>query len=441
MTAEVAVLNKGAVALAADSKTTIRIKGILKSNDTENKLFTLSKFHPVGIMINGNAEFMQRPWETIIKLYRDSLRDKCLRTLEEYAEDFLFGLENDHDFLPEEQQSNTTFLLLDFLSAIKRRADEFVQKGATTEDALTRAVDAKSRVDLALPDLECMKGITAEAIRDLYEPQINSVVEALFEKADSEQRRKLILYAETILLKNKFSAGESEIIIAGYGDQEIFPSIKSYRIDGIVAGRIRQTTAVECKITTLGMTAAIFPFAQREMVDRFLNGIDSGYGSYLRRGLTRILRGTAKELIDQYAAGTAAEKDEIAATVDDVITEKLKGHFSEATQYRRTSFSEPIIDMTEQLPKEELAHLAESLVNLTSFKRRVSLDHESVGGPIDVAVISKGDGFVWIKRKHYFDPALNIGFSKNYFRSHIKADGETAHERHARKESVKVIAN
>jgi hypothetical protein len=29
----------------------------------------------------------------------------------------------------------------------------------------------------------------------------------------------------------------------------------------------------------------------------------------------------------------------------------------------------------------------------------VSLDAETVGGPIDVAVISKCDGFVWVKRK------------------------------------------
>ena len=59
--------------------------------------------------------------------------------------------------------------------------------------------------------------------------------------------------------------------------------------------------------------------------------------------------------------------------------------------------------MTEMLPKEDLAHLADSLVNLTAFKRRVSLDIESVGGPIDVAVISKGDGFIWISRSITLD--------------------------------------
>lgn len=68
------------------------------------------------------------------------------------------------------------------------------------------------------------------------------------------------------------------------------------------------------------------------------------------------------------------------------------------------------------LPKDELAHVAESLLALTSLHRRISRDMETVGGPIDVAVISKGDGFIWLKRKHYFKPELNPQFGLNYMR-------------------------
>ena len=75
-------------------------------------------------------------------------------------------------------------------------------------------------------------------------------------------------------------------------------------------------------------------------------------------------------------------------------------------------FVDSIMDVVEHLPKEELASMAEALVSLTSLKRRVSLEQETVGGPIDVAVISKGDGFIWIKRKHYFDPTLNAGYEQ-----------------------------
>jgi len=44
------------------------------------------------------------------------------------------------------------------------------------------------------------------------------------------------------------------------------------------------------------------------------------------------------------------------------------------------------------------------------------LQPATVGGPIDVAVITKGDGFVWVKRKHYFRAELNPRFMSRYQR-------------------------
>jgi len=68
------------------------------------------------------------------------------------------------------------------------------------------------------------------------------------------------------------------------------------------------------------------------------------------------------------------------------------------------------------LPKDELASMAEALVSLTSLKRRMTMgEQETVGGPIDVAVISKGDGLVWVKRKHYFHKDLNPQFFAKYY--------------------------
>ena len=46
-----------------------------------------------------------------------------------------------------------------------------------------------------------------------------------------------------------------------------------------------------------------------------------------------------------------------------------------------------------------MAALAESLIDLTGFQRILNFDPEEVGILIDVAVISKNDGFTWISRK------------------------------------------
>ncbi|WP_157078620.1 hypothetical protein [Methanobrevibacter filiformis] len=42
-----------------------------------------------------------------------------------------------------------------------------------------------------------------------------------------------------------------------------------------------------------------------------------------------------------------------------------------------------------------------NIIHITSLKRKVEEGLETVGGDIDVAIISKGDGFIWAKRKHY----------------------------------------
>ena len=89
MTAEVVVMNKSGVALAADSKVTITSGYGEKTYDTVNKVFTLSKVHPVGIMIFGSAEFMLYPWETIIKQYRAEKRNKSFATVDAWSDDFL----------------------------------------------------------------------------------------------------------------------------------------------------------------------------------------------------------------------------------------------------------------------------------------------------------------------------------------------------------------
>lgn len=86
--------------------------------------------------------------------------------------------------------------------------------------------------------------------------------------------------------------------------------------------------------------------------------------------------------------------------------------------------------MVGYLSKEDIAELAEALVHLTQLKLKVSPEPETVGGPIDVAVISKGDGLIWIKRKHYFEPDLNpryfhrIKQSNNEGRTNADGSGE-----------------
>jgi hypothetical protein len=96
MTAEIAILNKSAVALAADSAVTIGQPPNAKIYKTVNKIFELSNVAPVGIMVYGRLDHMGLPLEVIVKEYRKYLIDKTFGHVEAYRDGFsdLLGQRN-----------------------------------------------------------------------------------------------------------------------------------------------------------------------------------------------------------------------------------------------------------------------------------------------------------------------------------------------------------
>jgi hypothetical protein len=117
------------------------------------------------------------------------------------------------------------------------------------------------------------------------------------------------------------------------------------------------------------------------------------------------------ECLNKYGAGLGDLYDFVLDKRSEDLLKTAKDEFAERLFGRIIGeHSSPLKRVVGNLPVDELGGLAETLVSLESLKERVTRGSETVSGPIDVAVISKTDGFIWIKRKHYFDPALNPHF-------------------------------
>jgi hypothetical protein len=59
------------------------------------------------------------------------------------------------------------------------------------------------------------------------------------------------------------------------------------------------------------------------------------------------------------------------------------------------------------MPIQDAIDLAEFLVHLTIMFSRFKPGAPTVGGPIEIAAITKHEGFKWVRRKHYWDVGLN----------------------------------
>ncbi len=146
-----------------------------------------------------------------------------------------------------------------------------------------------------------------------------------------------------------------------------------------------------------------------------MEGADPSYLISEKSYLSQLFKDYAEILIDYIGEYNDKEKNKLKKKMADIGNRILQDHDEKLAKHRRENYVMPVVSVVSILPKDELAAMAEALVNLTSFKRKVSMQSETVGGPISVAVISKGDGFVWIKRKHYFKAELNSQFFANYF--------------------------
>lgn len=433
MTAEVMICNKLAVALAADSAVTIGEGESGKIYNSVNKLFTLSKHRPVGIMVFSNADYMGVPLETVIKMYRERLGPKPYANLREYASDFTKYLGSKlfaSDAQQDQNVSRTWHVVCESIDdGIRQSIDEeFNLRGECPTKRFKEIVAEVSEAHLARLE-KCavspgFEGKVPAGIVKRYKAQFDQAkTSAQVQPHNLSVLRMWKKIAGLAITREHGYSTYSGIVVAGFGEEDVFPQFVCSEQHGIIADCHKFRVAVDDGISHT-MTSIIRPFAQAEMVHRFMDGVDRSYLLYLDGAMRDALRGLAKGIIDVHVKADDAEKKKIREEVEKVIASQVKELQANATQWRRTRFVDPILNAVDVLPKDELASLAEALVDLTSIKRRVSTERETVGGPIDVAVISKGDGFIWIKRKHYFEPELNLHFVRNY--------GSQSLKRHAR---------
>lgn len=431
MTAEIVIMNKNAIALAADSAVTVQRGEGQKIFTSVNKLFTLSKFYPVGIMIYGRANFMEVPWETIVKIYRSKLGKKKFNKLKEYANNFIEFLNNDNPLFPEKQQkkilySSTISYFRDIMEEIDNKVKDVIKskRKITMNEIKQITSDVIEKHFYEWEEAEILPSIPANHINEIlkkYGNIINKAKVIVFEKLpiSSDLEEKLRSIGASLFSKDEFPANISGVIIAGFGEEEAFPSLKSFKIHGIVNNKLKYKEGLSREIN-YKTDSSIIPFAQKEMVYTFMEGIDPNLKDYMEYYLSRIFDKYPDNIVKNIKKLNNKEKKKILKKLKDVSSNIFEDYLNKTRKFRKKNYADPIVKVVSMLPKKELALMAESLVSLTSFKRKVTLESETVAGPIDVAIISKGDGFIWIKRKHYFKPELNPQFFDNYYRGNKK---------------------
>ncbi|ANH70058.1 hypothetical protein [Mitsuaria sp. 7] len=415
MTSEILLLNKRAIVIGADSAvTTSSGAQHPRYSKSANKIFELTKHGSMAAAVYGSANLDGVPWELAIKLFRSHLGSTT------------FG-----------QASDYATALIDFLTANDRLFPEAFRDRRTTEQ-FDSAVNEIARLarngDLSIFDV----GLPLDERRTAWNRQAERIRERLAVKgvsaplsADSLQRLLDDLQPWTQRVLNQFAGFEplsamdvedvaelahrlryaapqallpcSGFVVAGYGDDQIFPAYTQLEIFGHVGSELFHQFKTSYEVT-LDDGAMIQPLAISSMINAFTDGFD--------RSLENIVDEQSRVAFEKVFEKLRTAGIEVPHTCVDEISDSCQHDFmSEWKRLNRLVNRSPLLGVLQSLGVEEMAHLAASLLQHQSLKERVTSSSETVSGPIDVAAITKEEGLVWIHRKHFFDLNLNMRYA------------------------------
>ncbi len=431
MTVLVAVLNRSGVAIAADSASNVYCIDRERLHNTIDKIFRLSGEHKVGFMICGEAELMGIPWEDIVSMYNNSLSKKPFKNLISYRKNFVEFL-NDNDVLkiPKERQllnlnSRIDNLLNDISADFEQKCnDENINIEGKEAEYFASYIDEWNREFKDSTDKEYWESTKLDDLRKnkIFKKFISDVLHSLSEKIDIniniyDKIEMLVYYFLVKYPPNQENYdGFSQIVITGYGTKDLFPYLYEIYVYDKIFDQLQYVfpetlDSKRLQEINFGCSGYIYASAQTTMITSFLDGIHPDYREELEFSMKQYF----EEHLDTMTEETKDLK--IGEPVKQILINKNKEFYVNTTNkfinfhkdIRINHFWKPLLQSVATLPKKGLAYLAENLVDLELFRERIlqSPGIKPIMGPIDVAVISKSDGFVWVKKKNYFDPELN----------------------------------
>jgi hypothetical protein len=414
MTSEIAVMNQRAVALAADSAVTLIDGGTVVVRNEQRKLFNLVKGQPVAIMFFGVADMLGHPWDHLIEHFQRRRKEGAKPHLQDYGAAFTSMLDHLEEFFPPERQKEDYRRLL---ASVFRHIFAYAQfLRESSEDPALTADDTKV-LETAIErvwreyqqredgtprrDLPCFPQGFVKSVVSRHAAQVDELIAygfgqfALSQPAEA-QLRDIAAFCVT---KDLFLEDVSGLVFAGFGTQDRYPSVVTYYVSAVVDG-IAKRSEVSVDSIDNEVRSRVRVFADSEVTHAFLRGIDFNLERRLYAGFRMLLHGVVDEVIAAFPNATQAVREELRKRFQsDFVPRYFDAFRGMIADYQQQAFINPVLRVLEIAGRSELAETARSLVELNVFKKRIMAQKETVGGAIDVAVISRDDGFQWWPKK------------------------------------------
>ncbi|PWE17758.1 hypothetical protein DDZ18_08880 [Marinicauda salina] len=411
MTSEVMIMNRQAVALAADSAVTY--------GGGQDGVVTLEaeKILPLtdnmAMMVYARGDVLGRSWAHIAHAFQREHGGSEFESVGQCAQAFFSFIDNNRQLFPEkeEREEFEELMRAAFLTVLDHARALRGYPGLNLEDdeaAFEAALDlyrghlATDEAGAEREPLPIFSEMTRERFFQLYGEMLDSLIaEALgaFGTQD-EMRAKLFDFAYMLVTKPAFLEPFAGLVFAGFGTADVFPVYShhyaSILVDGVMKRAHDETTPVGVDD---GPNAFVRTFAQADMTHAFLRGVHPLMFD-LMISMNLITNESAAEAALRQAGVDDAK---IAEVMDALHADALPGltmEFIKTVQMvSQEEFINPFIQVVAASGKKQIAETSKALVELNILKTDLHQTQTGVGGDVDVLMISRTSGVEWYARK------------------------------------------
>ena len=406
MSVGVCIINRNGIALAADSAGTYT--GNKMFYNSMNKVFSISRKYVYGVITYGATVIHNVSIDQVLKEFRTFLDSKSeVNDFFEILPSFVEFIEQKNNYYKfDTAETNHCYELIKVLISDWGKK---IKNVITTDDVAAQIDDILNDLSAVMQGAIKIENYDVSShIGTTYKSDFDSLINMIVPElnnypAQKERFWNYICEYFNLSLTNETSNAMG-LFFCGYGKNDAFPKFTHIELYNVVGGKVKYKLIENYEESN--NQAQIVPLAQKDVILTFCKGISNTFINYIPQKVESIINAKIDAILDIFTDSQKGElkeallsvKNELASAIDTTI---------------QNSNVMPILNSVQLIPLAEMAFFAENLVNMTTLKRTFAIDgnQQTVGGPTDVAVLSKGDGFVWIKRKLYFDGQLNPNYA------------------------------
>ena len=401
MTSQLILLNGFGVALASDSAMTL---GNKRTYETAEKVIPLPKPHRIAVLHSGSVTIHGMPYSVLVNEWANTLGSTPLRTVSLYRQNFISWLNDNHDWVtPDRATKDFMYQLKDIYRIIWNKIQENVDSDADDETQQEKCLEIftdYTNMYGGFPSLSHSEGDWTNQAYSRIEKEVRESQEYWFDDIPMNQEinDQIHIFTRLYLERGHF-LNRAGLAFAGFGEKQLLPSYANVNIGGIMNESLLYEHDGELSAEP-GESGyfGIRPIGQRDSIDLVLKGLDYRLVQIASDAVTRTLFQTPDEASDP--TGDKKSNQTKDKDIDPEFSDKIYAAIEESfEEWSENKYVKGLRGAIASLPVASLATVARSLIEVQSLSQTITGEMGTVGGPIDVATISREHGFQWIRHK------------------------------------------